>query len=273
MTTATTAPLGHRFAADRALAVISFKRRLAYKTTWVFSIIAGGWQLLVGIVVWQDIIGAGSVGGYDWEAMRAYLVIGFVTSTIAWGGSDWQMASRILDGHVAVDLTKPVDFQRARAAEFVGSMISTVPTAVVGTVAAWLLFSPPGPVSPLAGALTAVSILFIFPLAFEITYLSVLVCFWTRRYLGIMWAREAVLGFFSGIMIPLALMPLPLQILAWCLPFPHFTTTPSHIYLGRVDTLGALGLIAAEIAWVVLMWFGGRLIFAHAVKKVTVHGG
>ena len=34
-------------------------------------------------MVWQNIIGAGSMGGYDWDAMRAYLVIGFVTSTIA----------------------------------------------------------------------------------------------------------------------------------------------------------------------------------------------
>jgi ABC-2 type transport system permease protein len=265
--------MSHTLAVDRALAVISLKRRLAYKANWVFAIVLGGGAMLSGLALWRNLLGEGAIGGYDWDSMRAYMIIAFFTATLAFGGADWTIADRILDGLIAVDLTKPVDFQRARAAEFVGSMISTVPTAVVGTVAAWLLFSPPPPVSPLAGALTLVSVLFIFPLAFEITYLSVLVCFWTRRYLGVMWAREAVLGFFSGMMVPLALMPVPLQILAWCLPFPHFTTTPSHIYLGRVGALGALGLIAAEIAWVVAMWFGGRMVFGHAVKKVTVHGG
>jgi ABC-2 type transport system permease protein len=113
----------------------------------------------------------------------------------------------------------------------------------------------------------------VFPLAFGVTYLSVLVCFWTRRYLGVMWLREALLSFFSGLMIPLAFMPGWLQSIAWALPFPHFTTTPSAIYLGRVDTAGALGLIAAEAAWAVGLWFLGRFVFRQAVKKVTVHGG
>ncbi|WP_051392982.1 ABC transporter permease [Glycomyces arizonensis] len=273
MADAIAAPRGHRFAADRALALISFKRRLAYKTTWLFSITFGGWQLLVGIVVWEHIIGAGSVGGYDWDAMRAYLLIGFVTSTIAWGGADWQMANRILDGLVAIDMTKPVDFQRARAAEYVGGAASVLPTAVLGAVAAWFLFDPQLPVTPLAGVLTVVSILFIFPMAFGVGYLSIMLCFWTRRYLGIQWAKDGFVAFFSGMMVPLALMPGWLQVLSWCLPFPHFTTTPAAIYLGRVDTLGALGLIAAEAAWVVVMWGGARLIWRRAIKKVTIHGG
>ncbi|THV38532.1 ABC transporter permease [Glycomyces buryatensis] len=264
---------GHPFSVDRALAVLSLKRKLAYKTTWIFSIAGGAWPLLAGLVVWQSIIGDGQVGGYDWAAMRAYLIIGFLTATIAWGGSDWDMAVRILDGLVAIDLTKPVDFQRARASEYVGSMASVVPTAVLGTVAAWFWFDPQPPVSATAAVLTAVSILFIFPLAFEISYLSVLLCFWTRRYHGIQWAKDGFLTFFSGMMVPLALMPGWLQAVSWSLPFAHFTATPSSIYLGRVGTAGALGLIALELAWVVAMWVIARLIWRRAVKKVTIHGG
>ncbi|THV38535.1 ABC transporter permease [Glycomyces buryatensis] len=265
--------MSHTFAMDRAFAAIALRRKLAYKLHWVFGIVLGGAGLLVGLAMWSNLLGSGEIAGYDWDAMRAYLIIGFFTATIAFGGEDWLMADRILDGLIAVDLTKPVDFQRARAAEFMGALVSTVPTAVFGTVGAWLLFRPPGPVTPLAGALTAVSILLILPLSFGITYLSILVCFWTKRYLGIMWLREALLSFFSGMMIPLALMPNWMQVVAWSMPFAHFTTTPANIYLGRVDTFGALGLIAAEIAWVVGLWFAGRLIFKRAIKKVTVHGG
>ena len=179
------------------------------------------------------------------------------------------MANRILDGLVAIDMTKPVDFQRARAAEYIGGALSVLPTAVLGAVAAWLLFTPQPPVSPLA----AVGLLLIFPLAFGIGYLSVLVCFWTRRYLVIQWAKDGFVAFFSGMMVPLALMPGWLQALAWCLPLPHFTTTPASICLGRVGILGALGLIAAQAAWGVVMWLGARLIWRHAIKKVTIHGG
>lgn len=260
-------------AAERALAVISFKGQMAHKFNWLIGVILGGGSLLVGMALWRHLLDDGSMAGYDWEAMRAYIVISFVTITLAYGGAHGQVAERILDGMVAIDLTRPVDFQRARAAEYIGSMIASLPTAAIGSVGAWLLFTPPAPASPLAGALTAVSILLLFPLSFEVVYLSVLACFWTHRYGTIMFARESLVAFFSGVTIPLALMPSWLQALAWCLPFPHFTTTPSSIYLGRVDTLGALGLIAAEAAWVIGLWVAARVLWRHAVKQVTIHGG
>ncbi|WP_112138560.1 ABC transporter permease [Glycomyces dulcitolivorans] len=258
---------------DLALATISFKRKIAYKTTWIFSVLFGGWSLLAGLAVWSNLIGDGEMGGYDWQAMKAYLIIGFLTSTLAWAGSDWDMANRILDGLVAVDLTKPVDFQRARAGEYIGGMVASVPAAALGTTAAVLIFRPAPPDSALAAVLTVVSVLLIFPLAFGINYLSVLTCFVTQRFLGIQWARDTMLAFFSGMMVPLALMPVWLQATAWALPFVHFTTTPASIYLGRVGTAGALGLLAAQAAWAAALWVIGRLIWSQLVKKVTVHGG
>ncbi|WP_199033748.1 ABC transporter permease [Glycomyces salinus] len=263
----------HSFAVDRAFAIIALKRKLAYRWNWAFSIGFGALGLLVGLAVWRSLIGSGSLGGYDWADMRAYLIIGFLTGTLAWGGSDWQMADRILDGLISIDLTKPVDFQRARAAEYIGSMISVVPTAVLGTVAAFLLFRPAPPASALAAGLTILSVLFIFPMAFCVNYLAVLMCFFTRRYLGIQWLKDGLLSFLSGLVVPVALMPIWLQGLCWALPFVHFTTTPSNIYLGRIDTPGALGLIAVQAAWTIVMWYGARLIWRQTIKKVTIHGG
>ncbi|THV30655.1 ABC transporter permease [Glycomyces paridis] len=258
---------------DLAFATVTFKRKIAYKTTWLFSILFGGWSLLAGLAVWSQIIGDGELGGYDWSAMKAYLVIGFLTATLAWAGSDWEMANRILDGHVAIDLTKPVDFQRARAAEYIGGMTASVPAAILGTALAALAFRPAPPVSALAALLTGISVLFIFPLAFCISYLATMTCFITQRFLGVQWAKDSLVAFFSGMMVPIALMPVWLQGVAWALPFVHFTTTPASIYLGRVDTAGALGLIAAQAAWAAGLWFIARLIWARLVKKVTIHGG
>jgi ABC-2 type transport system permease protein len=258
---------------DVALATIAFKRKIAYKGTWFFSILFGGFSLLAGLAVWNHLIGDGEMGGYDWDAMKAYLIIGFLTSTLAWAGSDWEMANRILDGLIAIDLTKPVDFQRARAGEFIGGMVASVPSAILGTAAAVLVFRPAPPDSALAAALTVASILFIFPLAFGINYLAVLTCFVTQRYLGVQWARDSMLAFFSGMMVPLALMPAWLQTVSWSLPFVHFTTTPASIYLGRVDLAAALGLLAAQAAWSVGLWVLARLLWSQLVKKVTVHGG
>jgi hypothetical protein len=112
----------HRLAVDGALVMVALRRRLAYKSSWLIGLILGGGGLLIGIAVWHHLIGDGELGGYDWAAMKAYLIIGFVTATLAYGGADWTMADRILDGMISIDLTKPVDFQRARAAEFIAGL-------------------------------------------------------------------------------------------------------------------------------------------------------
>jgi ABC-2 type transport system permease protein len=271
----TAAPLGLRrmLAVDVALARLTFRRRVAYRFNWLFTVVIGGGGMLASLALWEHLLADGALAGYDWNAMRAYLIIAYVTMTVAIGGADVDVADRILDGLVAIDLTKPVDFQRARAAEYIGSVIAALPGALFGVAAAALLVGFPAPATPLAGALTAVSLLLSLPLSFGVVFLGVITCFWVRRYLGIMWAREAVTMFFSGMLIPLSFFPEPLRILAWCLPFAHFTTTPTGIYLGRYDTLASLGLLAAQAAWVAALWWLARLLWRGAVRQVTVHGG
>jgi ABC-2 type transport system permease protein len=262
------------FVLDWALIVIAFKRRAAYKTQWLFGSLIGGTELLTSLALWGAVLAErGEIGGYDWDAMRTYYVIGFVTAAVAFGGTEGIAALRILDGHIAIDLLKPVDFQRARAAEYLGSVAGNTPLIAIGLAVALLFLDPLPPASAAAGLLAMLSVLLIVPLAFDLMFLSIMLCFWTRSYHGVMWSRRTISAFFSGMLVPIALMPAPLQTLASWLPFVHFTKTPSDIYLGRVDTVGALGLIGLQVAWTVALWFGARLLWSRAVRVVTVHGG
>jgi ABC-2 type transport system permease protein len=272
--TFTSTAIRRAFNLDVALTVIAFKRRAAYKTQWIVGSLIGGTELLTSLALWAAVLAErGEVGGYDWDAMRTYYVLAFVTAAIAFGGTEGLAAQRILDGMVAIDMLKPVDFQRARAAEYTGSILGNLPTLGVGLAVSILFLDPLPPVSATAGALALVSVLLIVPLAFGLMFLSVMLCFWTRSYHGVMWSRRTITAFFSGLMVPLALMPEALQAVVGWLPFVHIATTPSNIYLGRVDTTGALGLVALEAAWCVALWLLGRVLWNRAVKVVTVHGG
>lgn len=272
----TLAPLALRrtLALDRALILIAFKRRAAYKSQWLFGSLVGGTELLTSLALWATVLAErGEVGGYDWDAMRTYYVIGFVTASIAFGGTEGTAAQRILDGNIAIDLLKPVDFQRARAAEYFGSILGNTPLIGIGLTVSLLFLDPLPPASATAGLLTFASLLLIMPLAFDLMFLSIMLCFWTRSYHGVMWSRRTISAFFSGMLVPVALMPVWLQTTASWLPFIHFTKTPSDIYLGRVDTTGALGLLALQAAWTAGLWVVSRLLWSRAVRVVTVHGG
>lgn len=262
------------FAADLATTRISLKRRAAYKKQWLIGALVAGVELFTSLALWRIVLEErGEIAGYDWAGIQTYYVIAFIAAAFTFGGAEDIAAQRILDGMVAIDLLKPVDFQRARAAEYIGSALGNLPTIAIGLIVALFFLHPLPPASLIAGVLALVSTVLILPLAFALMFLSIMLCFWTRNYHGVLWSRRTLTAFLSGLMIPLALMPPGLQAVIQWLPFVHFSTTPSNIYLGRVATTEALGLIALEALWCAVLLILGRVLWSRAVKVVTVHGG
>ena len=258
-----------------ALARTSAKAGLAYRLNFVLSLFALMFQLFAMLAIWSVVLGSGRVvGGFDWAQMKAYLLVGFVSGVLVSQSADWHMVGRIQSGMVALDLTKPVNYQTARFADVVGA---AWPEAVTGAVvcAGVLLFTGPAAAPPTATAamLFAVSLLAILPLKFLIVYVTSLAAFHTQNYLGLHWARLAVVSILSGALVPLSFFPGWLQSVAAVLPFASLASTPGLIYLGQVDGAAAVRLIAIQFVWVVVLWVGARLIWQRAVTQVTIHGG
>jgi ABC-2 type transport system permease protein len=61
--------------------------------------------------------------------------------------------------------------------------------------------------------------------------------------------------------------------MAAVLPFASLTFTPAVIYLGHAAGAEALWLIAVQVVWLAVLWFGGRAAWRGAVRQLTVHGG
>lgn len=257
-----------------AVARISMRRLLAYKFSSALGWIGGGTYLVASFAVWRALLDQGSMGGYDWETMKAYLLIAWATTSLGSAVGDWRMADRILWGHVATDLTKPIDYQRARFAEQCGGLVVEL-IAIAVAVTAVVLFAggAPLPASLSAGALFVASFVLIIPLKFVITYLISMLCFWTQNFMGLSWAKHAVVTLFSGAVVPLALLPQWLQSTAAVLPFTGVTATPAALYLGQATGSEALRLLMIQLAWVVGLWFAARFIWRGALRALTIHGG
>jgi ABC-2 type transport system permease protein len=91
--------------------------------------------------------------------------------------------------------------------------------------------------------------------------------------MGVQWARLAVVNLLSGALIPLAYLPGWLATTAQWSPFAGLTSTPALIFLGRVDLRHGLQLVAVQLAWVVILWFGARLVWRAGLRRLTVNGG
>jgi ABC-2 type transport system permease protein len=254
--------------AYRAYARATLQAVIAYRAAFFMSFASSVFTLFALLYLFRNVFhGQSQLYGYTWADMRTYLALAFVLN------AEYRMGFRIREGEVALDLTKPIDYQGARFAESLGATVAELASALVVATLVLVLFHGGTPPHPQALALFALSFLLVVPLKFVVIYVTSLLAFWTHQFAGVWWTRQAVTNLFSGAMVPLVFFPGWLGTLAGYLPFRGIVYTPASIFLGKTTGTDALFWIAIQGAWLVGLWLLCRLVWNVAVRQLTVHGG
>ncbi|WP_063746777.1 ABC transporter permease [Catenuloplanes japonicus] len=237
--------------------------------------VLGGILPMVSLfAIWGALLsGERSLGGLDWAQMRAYLLVTFGTGSLLAAYGDFRMANRILDGRVALDLVKPVDYQRSRFAEALGGVGMELLSVGLVTCGVVIITGPVLVPHGVQALLFLAAMASVIPLKFGIMYLTCTLCFYTQNYVGLFWARETISALLSGALVPIALLPGWLQAVSGVLPFASVVSTPALIYVGAVSGFHAVQLILVQVLWTVALWFAARLAWRFAIRRLTVHGG
>ena len=258
-----------------SLASRSMQNSMAYRVSFIVNMSASVFYILAMFFLWRAIYAhRTSLAGYSWNDMKAYLLVSFLSSTMLSWYSESRMSSRILDGSVAMELLKPIDFQAARLAETAGTTVfeggvSAVLVTIVLIVYAGVM-TPHSLAAWIAFILSfAVSVL----IKFGVVYISSLFCFWTSSGFGVAWARAAITNLLSGALIPLAFFPPWLRTVAYLLPFQGIVNAPASIYLGQATGTAVWDTLLVQVFWCVVLSFLGRFVWRFAVRKVTIFGG
>lgn len=258
-----------------ALGNATFQQQLAYRNVFFISL-AGHTTLLFSMYyLWEALYsGKSNLGGFDWVEMQTYLLLTFFGSALVSMHSEMMVSYRILDGSVAIDLLKPLDYQTARLAEtLTTALLEGLGALLVVSVVAAILGASLWPSSGLYGLLGFVSFGLGVLIKFGVIYLSGMVCFWTTNGWGVSFAQTAVSQLFSGALVPLPFLPGWLRVIADWLPFKGMIYSPISIYLGRVDLPESARILGWQALWVVGLWVLGKSCWSIMMRKVTIHGG
>jgi ABC-2 type transport system permease protein len=98
-------------------AKLALQEMLAYRAAFFMGLVGNLFFVLSMFYLWHVLLRNerfAAALGWSWSQMKAYLLIGFVTGTLVSTFSDWTMANRIRSGDVALDLARPIDYQKAR---------------------------------------------------------------------------------------------------------------------------------------------------------------
>ena len=129
------------------------------------------------------------------------------------------------------------------------------------------------PVSISAALLFVISILLgtlIMSAVVNLFYVSI---FYTTTSKGTLSIFYAILEFFGGGFIPIALMPVFWQKVCYIVPLGLATDLPFRIYTGNINVNSGLSLIGLQCIWLIVLTFIGHFLLNRVLKKVVIQGG
>ena len=260
-----------------ALFSANLQQTMAYRFGFFTSFLGEVVKICVMLAVWMAVYRQRStIAGFDYPMMVTYLLVSQTVNNVYGFKNDAErlISKRIMDGSIVFDLLRPVGFVNARLAENAGQ---TVLQAVFSglTLLCFKLFLPElsGPASLVYCLLFAVSMCAGFFIMFSVSAIRGLLAFWLMNNWGLRSAKAAIVNFFSGALVPIAMMPGWMQGVMEALPFKNIVYVPTMIYMGQYDIRETFVRIGMQILWAAVMWLFTKALCGLAIRRVSINGG
>lgn len=254
---------------------ISFLNLLTYRARYFVGIITYIIYIAVFYYIWKAIFANSAViDTFSLSQMVTYVAIGWISRSFFFNNLDREIETKVVNGSLALDLLKPVDFQLLAYAQTLGEGIFrfalfALPTALV----AFLLF----PIQLPHNMLTAAAFLFSTFLAglvyTSINFMVGALAVPLGSIEGIAYAKQNLILFFSGLIVPFDMLPRwaggPLR----ALPFASISYIPLNVYLGKCSGAQLALALCEQIFWVVALFFAARALWNLLIRRVVIQGG
>lgn len=256
------------------------KTQLAYRGAFYLWAFISLFSSFISYFLWMAIYGSsesGVIGNLTQNEMIVYIFMVYVTSSLVsisistWVGYD------VVEGRVAMNLIKPIDYRASLIAQALGDMVYHL---VVPSVFIWIgleiykVFVLGMPVISLPNlALYICSVLMSFLLYVLFDFCFGMVAFFTTYIFGLRMAKTALLSFLTGQLIPISLFPEVAQRIFDCLPFSSMIYTPVMIYLGKYSGSELAFALGRQFVWILILYWLGSLIWEKVTRRLVVLGG
>ena len=256
------------------------KRQMAYKGAFYLFILISLFGSFISYFLWMAIYGSASqdtLGGLTRNEMVVYVFMVYVTgSVVAISISDW-VSDDVVKGTVAMNLIKPIDYRASLIARAMGNMAYSFCAPGVFIWIGLEIYKVKVlqmPVTSLANVLLYLAscvMSFLIYVLFDFCF--GMIAFFTTYIFGMLMAKEALLSFLTGQLIPLSFFPSAVQSVFNFLPFSSMIYTPVMIYLGKYEGSQLAFVLGRQAAWVVILYLLGSLIWKQVTKRLVVLGG
>lgn len=192
---------------------------------------------------------------------------------------DWdtELLEMITTGGISYELCRPVSVYQVWYVKLLSKRLSRgamrfAPVMILG----FLMPHPYNlslPASPAAFILFVITLFMGLFLLVAISMLIYISIFKTMSPVGSVGMFSILGEFFSGMTIPVPLMPAWLQKVCMALPFRWTSDLPLRVYSGNIGTSEAVTGIAVQAFWIVVLIAAGAMIMKKVTRLAVVQGG
>ena len=261
---------------------------MAYKFNILIWVIVTIFEVACLVFLWLAVYSSSeggmdaSINGFTYKEMITYVVLttvfGFVTFN---NDTMWHINQDIIKGTIGNYVIKPISYRGKFVASNLGSFLMMgllfglplygislgvlIGIGFLPIVSVWDFIAHIG--------LFLVSSVLACLLNDTIAYLFGILCFYTSSAWGLNSLKTTVISFLSGALLPLAFFPPIFRDIVGYMPFAGMSQNPILILMMKYDYWQSLKVILISLAWLIILELFVKLLFSHAIKKVTVQGG
>ncbi|HKL86396.1 MAG TPA: hypothetical protein VJ861_08705 [Treponemataceae bacterium] len=257
------------------------KSTFSYRAHVIFQILASGAGIAIQFFLWRAVYSSveggveqGIIRGMDFNQTFLYVSLATTIGILMRTWVEWEVNGQIRSGDIIMFFFKPVDYQAYMFASSMGFMAGNLITITLpGFFVVFIVLSAKVALgwNLLFFAITLVGSCL---LSFLFDFFIGTTCFWTQSIWGISAAKDVLILFLSGALMPLQFYPEGFMNVVRWLPFPYIYNLPLMILTGSgtfsYDWIKGLSI---QVFWILAIFAIVRSYYRFSLRKLVVNGG
>ena len=255
----------------RTSLAVQFQYRVAM-IIWMIGLVL---EPIIYLAVWRSVAisQGGVVGSFGLNDFSSYYIVLLIVSHFTMVWHMWEYDYIIREGILSGRLLRPIHPIHRDASENIAYKSLMLVILIPSVLLLWLFFQPTLAFSWSLLVLFIMALFLAAVLAFAMGWTLAMAAFWTTRIEAINQVYYIAMMFFAGLMAPLSLLPVPMQMIAHLLPFRWIISFPVELMLGRIESHDLLVGFSMQALWISFFIVALRVAWRNGAKRYSAMGG
>lgn len=235
-------------------------------------------SVIIVYFLWDAIIpnGTGAIHGFNSKStMIGNMVLITIVSQSLKTKIMRNLSEKVQQGTLAIELIRPVSFLPMQMTRELGEqLVTTITQFIPMLIVVPLILKLPMPTSIVGWTVFFIAVLLGYSVLLMYSLLLAMFVFVSHNWWGLSQFSQFVTSFFSGAIVPITIMPIFLQKIAYALPFQYMFAIPAKIFVQPEPIQNVIPLFGSQLLWIFGML--GLTVFIWnkwIMKNIVVNGG